>query len=382
MKVMILGGGLVGKAIAIDLAKEKYLDVAVADVQTDALHGLVKNHGIIGIRIDLSRQELLVDLIKDSDLVIGALPGFMGYRTLKTVIEAKKNIVDISFFPENSFALTQLAEENGVTAVVDCGVAPGCSNLLLGHVYAELDQTERFECYVGGLPVVRTRPYEYKVVFSPLDVIEEYTRPARIVENGQVVIRPALSELELIEFSGIGTLETFNSDGLRTLIDTMNIPFMKEKTLRFPGHAEKMTLLRETGFFSKDPVEVNGCKIQPLELTAKLLFPKLKLNHGEEDFTVMKIIIEGKKEQKSLRYEYDLLDYYDRTSQTTSMARTTGYTASVMARLLLNGTYLRPGISPLELVGQEESAFQALIQGLKERNIIYQETVEKVGSVK
>jgi len=89
--------------------------------------------------------------------------------------------------------------------------------------------------YVGGLPIVRQWPYEYKAVFSPLDVIEEYTRTARFVENGRVVTRPALTDLERVDFEGVGTLEAFNTDGLRTLIQTIPAPNMKEKTLRYPG---------------------------------------------------------------------------------------------------------------------------------------------------
>lgn len=156
----------------------------------------------------------------------------MGFCTLKTVIECGKDIVDISFFPEDPFKLDQLAKEKKVTAVVDCGVAPGCSNLILGYMASILDVIESFSCYVGGLPRIRTWPYEYKTPFSPSDVIEEYNRPARLVDNGKVVTQPALSEVELIDLPGVGTLEAFNTDGLRTLIRTMKVPCMKEKTMR------------------------------------------------------------------------------------------------------------------------------------------------------
>ncbi len=378
MRIIVLGNGLVGNAIAIDLAHESQFKVTVVDVSEPALEKLSTSSHITKICADLSHPDILKELIKDYDLVIGALPGYMGFATMKTVIEAGKNMVDISFFPENPFELDALAKANQVMAIVDCGVAPGCSNLFLGQVYSILDKTTSFLCYVGGLPAVREWPYEYKVVFSPYDVLEEYTRPARYIERGEMIVQPALSDAELLFFPQVGTLEAFNSDGLRTLVDTMKIPNMKEKTMRYPGHAEKMKILRETGFFSKETIEVNGHRIQPLQVTAKLLFPKLRLKSGEEDFTVMKIVIEGHKGKKKLRYSYDLLDRLDAKTQTTSMARTTGYTCSVMARLVLDGTYHRNGVIPLEYVGQDQNSFQKLVKGLAERNIIYHETIEEI----
>ena len=119
---------------------------------------------------------------------------------------------------DDPMQLDALAREHGVTAVVDCGVSPGVSNVAIGYAVAQLEVTERIEILVGGLPVVRRWPYEYKAPFAPHDVIEEYTRPARIVEHGEVVVREALSEPELVDFPGVGTLEGFNTDGLRSLI--------------------------------------------------------------------------------------------------------------------------------------------------------------------
>src|SRR6185295_12559121 len=216
-----------------------------------------------------------------------------GFQTVKTVIEAGKNMVDISFFAEDSFLLDELAKQKGVTIVIDCGVAPGMANVLLGH-HNESMQIELYECLVGGLPVVREWPYEYKAVFSPVDVIEEYVRPARFVQNKMLVTREALSDPELIQFDEIGTLESWNSDGLRTLLKTMpDIPNMIEKTLRYPGCIDYLRVLRETGFFSKEPIVINGTSIRPIDVTAQLLLSKWKLMPGEEEFTVMRIRIEG-----------------------------------------------------------------------------------------
>ena len=303
----------------------------------------------------------------------------MGFRTLKTVIESSKNIVDISFFPEDAFELDQLAKDKKVTAVIDCGVAPGCSNLILGYMTSILDETERFESYVGGLPRVRAWPYEYKASFSPTDVLEEYIRPARLVENGKVVTKPALSDVELLDFPGVGTLEAFNTDGLRTLIHTMQVPFMKEKTMRYLGHAERMRMLRETGFFKKEPVSLSGgATVQPFELTSRLLFPMWKLNEEDEDFTVMRIVVEGKKDGKRKRFTFDLLDSYDKKTKTTSMARTTGYTCSTVVRLLADKKFRGPGICPPEIIGQDKKCYRYAIEGLKKKGINFKETVTEL----
>src|SRR6267154_3678662 len=254
-KIIVLGAGLVGKAMAIDLAKQ--FDVTSVDFNEEALKA-VSQHGVKTSKLDFSNPELLTAAIQSFDLVVGAVPGFLGLQTVKTVIEAGKNMVDISFFPEDPFLLDDLAKQKNVTIVTDCGVAPGMGNIILGY-HNQRMKIHTYECLVGGLPVVREWPYEYKAVFSPIDVIEEYIRPARYVQNGAMVTKEALSDPELINFAGVGTLESWNSDGLRSLIKTMShIPNMIEKTLRYPGCIEYLRVLRETGFFSKESITVNG----------------------------------------------------------------------------------------------------------------------------
>ncbi|HEX7502751.1 MAG TPA: saccharopine dehydrogenase C-terminal domain-containing protein, partial [Acidobacteriota bacterium] len=321
-KIIVLGSGLVGAPMALDLARETRFTVSVADISTDSLQKCAVNKAVKTIQADLSDAAKVKELVAGHDLVVNAVPGFLGYQTLQAVIESKKNAVDIAFFPEDPFKLDELAKKNGVTAIVDCGVAPGMSNILVGHVHHLLDRTQSALIYVGGLPEIRVWPYEYKAVFSPFDVIEEYIRPARYVENGKLVVRPALSDAEYLNLPGVSSLVAFNSDGLRTLARTLDIPNMKEKTLRYPGHIEKIAVLRETGFFSQEPVEIHGAHIRPLDLTAKLLFPIWKLQPGETDLTVMQVIVEGEKGGEKLRYVYDLFDRFDSASNVHSMART------------------------------------------------------------
>lgn len=367
-KIAVFGAGLVGNAIAIDLSKN--FRVTSVDINPESLEILKTRHNIDTLKADLSKKEVIHETVKDFDLIIGAVPGFMGYSMVKAVIEAGKNIVDISFFPENALDLDKIAKEHGVVAVTDCGVAPGMGNIILGY-HNERMVVDKYICYVGGLPVIREWPYEYKSVFSPIDVIEEYTRLARYVENSHTITKEALSDPELIHFKEVGTLEAFNTDGLRSLIDTMKIPNMIEKTLRYPGCIEYLRVLRESGFFSYDKIDVKGIKIRPIDVTAKLLFPKWKLKPGEADFTIMRILIKGQENQAEKTYIYDLYDEYNKETDTISMARTTGYTCSAVANLVLDGKFNRVGISPPEYVGVEEENYRYILKYLKDRQVNY-----------
>lgn len=367
--IIVLGAGLVGSSIAKDLSKNH--KVTSVDFNKNALNKFSDSQDITCVQEDLSQPEKIKSLVSDFDLVIGAVPGFMGYQTMKAVIEAGKNMVDISFMPEDFLSLNGLAQKNKVCVVADCGVAPGMGNIILGH-YNKKMSVKSYECLVGGLPVIREWPYEYKAVFSPIDVIEEYTRPARYIQNYELVEKEALSDPELIDFEGIGTLESWNSDGLRSLMQTMkNIPDMIEKTLRYPGCIEYLRVLRESGFFSYDPVEVNGVKVRPIDVTASLLFPKWQLKPGEEDFTIMRIVIKGVENGTEKSFTYHLLDKYDRETQTISMARTTGYACTSVANLVVDGTFNSIGVNAPEAVGAQPGNLSYIFQYLKERGVIY-----------
>jgi saccharopine dehydrogenase-like NADP-dependent oxidoreductase len=372
-KIVVLGAGQVGRTIAIDLCKD--YEVTSVDVSKNNL-SLLKSFPVKTVVADVSSSAEIKKVIAPAQLVIGAVPGFMGFEMAKTVISSGKNIVDISFFNEDIFLLDKLAKEKKVTAVMDCGVAPGLDNIILGYHNKRMN-VGSFECLVGGLPKVRTYPFEYKAPFSPIDVLAEYTRPARFVKDGQIVTRPALSDPELIDFPEIGTLEAFNTDGLRSLIKTMKVPDMIERTLRYPGHIALMKVFRETGFFSEEEIEVKGKKVRPIDVTAKLLFPKWKLGNEEEEFTVMRVTVNGVQNKKKVSYVYDFLDRYDTKTKTTSMSRTTGYTCTAAARLVIEGMYDRKGISPPEYIGEDEKCFQYVMNYLKERNVECNVTKDK-----
>lgn len=379
MKIVVLGAGLVGGPMAMDLANDPGNEVLVADISEQALARVASRAPVTTRCADLSSADQVRGLAKQADIVLSAVPSFMGFRTLETIIETGKDVVDIAFFAENPLELDLLARRTGSTAIVDMGVQPGMGSVLAGYAHSQLDQTDTILSYVGGLPRTRRWPYEYRAVFSPMDVIEEYVRPARFVENGKLVVRPALSEPELLDFPEVGTLEAFNTDGLRTMAQTFagKVPNMKEKTLRYPGHIEKMRLLRETGFFSQEPVDVGGgVQVRPLDLTTRLLFPMWKLEPGEADVTVLRVSVEGLKAGKPTRFTYDLFDSYDVATGVHSMARTTGYTATAAVRMIGKKLFVKKGVTAPELVGLERPCVEFLLAELRTRGVLYKESVE------
>lgn len=378
MNIIVLGAGLVGLPMAIDLNKDAEFEVTICDIDATRLDNINKELGLTTIAADLRHKETVSKIISDFDLVVNAVPGFMGYSTVKTIIEAGKNVVDIAFFPEDMLTLDALAKEKGVIAISDIGVAPGMSNILSSYAYHQLDKTTDIKILVGGLPKVREWPWEYKAVFSPIDVIEEYTRPARFVRDGKLVVMPALTDPEYINFNIPGTLEAFNSDGLRSLIQTLDCPNMIEKTLRYPGHIEKIRVLRESGFFGTEAVDFMGKQIRPIDLTTKLLFPQWELKPGEADLTVMRIVVKGEKGSDKLRYTYNLYDEYDADTNIHSMARTTGYTATSVVKLIADGLYRHIGMSPPEYIGKDTTCVKAILDYLSHRNIIYTEEIESI----
>ncbi|MCP4313530.1 MAG: NAD(P)-binding domain-containing protein [Bacteroidetes bacterium] len=367
-KIVVLGCGAVGRHMAIDLCKNREYEVISVDINREALEQLAREYPI-QIRVeDLSSDEGVNRAVEDADIVIGSVPQNVGYTMLERVIRAGKNIVDISYFLEDPFGLDELARAKGVTAVVDCGITPGMANIILGDHMRKM-KVNRYECYVGGIPKDKNAPLGYKSPFPVLEVLEEYAESGSMVEDGTVVVRPMLSETKTIDIDRIGTLACLNSDGLRTLLRTTDIPNMFEKTLRYPGHVEQMRIFRDTGLLNMTPIQVEGASVRPIDVTASLLSQLWKYEPGEADLTVMRLAISGIEEGKPTNYTYDMVDEYDPATGTPSMARTTGYTCTAVTRLVLEGAFTQKGISPPEFVGRVDGCWKSVERYLKDRDV-------------
>lgn len=363
-KILVLGCGLVGKTIVKDLAKKH--SVTVVDIVPSNLSEIRKFVDVETIEGNVADTKFLSQIVQNFDLVVSAVPGYLGFQVLKNLVENGKNVVDIAFFPQNPFDLDELAKKHNVTCVVDCGIAPGFSNMVVGY-HCSVTEIEEATIYVGGLPFERLLPFEYKAPFSPVDVLEEYIRPARFLHNGKIIEREALTEIELVNFKGIGTLEAFLTDGLRTLLTTVNIPFMKEKTLRYPGYAQKIKLLKDCGFLGSEPIETKSGRVVPMHLAEKLLLSQWKLAPDDEEFTVMRIVLVEKGTKKKTIYE--IFDRTDKMNNDYSMGRTTGFVACAVANLFADGKISKEGIVPPEVLAQNKEYFDFTIDYLKARNV-------------
>jgi lysine 6-dehydrogenase len=379
MKVLVLGCGNIGSVAAKDFAENaRSVKVVIADKETVKARDVAERIGVDNVswmRLDASNTTELVDALKNFDLVIGFLPGKLGYGLVKACIEAERDLVDVSFMSENPLALNEEAARAGVTVVPDCGLAPGISNILVGQALSRLDRVQEVHITVGGLPENATPPLGYTITWSPDSLIDEYSRRARIIRNHEEVEVEALSGLETVIFPEVGELEAFYTDGLRTLLYTVeNARSMWEKTLRYKGHAEKIRLLKELGFFDEKPVEIDALSLPPRRLTAKLL--ELKLRKPEiKDIVLMKVEVCGFEENKRIRYVYRLLDRYDEERGITAMARTTAYPASIMAQLTLEKLIEQKGVVPPEKIGMKKELFHTILTALEKRGIKIREEI-------
>lgn len=378
LRVLILGCGNIGSVAAEDLSREASVELVVADRlegRAKAVAEWVGRDNTSWSKIDASDAPELRRALRDFELVLGFLPGNLGYGLAEACIDSGVNLVDISYMPEDPMTLDERAIEAGVTIIPDCGVAPGLSNILVGRSVQKLDEVHSVHILVGGIPARAEPPLGYTITWSPEDLLDEYTRKVRIVRDGGLTEVEPLTGLENIVLPGVGTLEAFYTDGLRTLLRTVKAREMWEKTLRYPGHVEKIWLLRDLGFLDGESIEIEGLPTPIKRLTARILERKL-YRPQVEDILVMKVEVSGVRSGEDKRYTHYLLDRYDKERGITAMARTTAYTATSIAKILISGVKVGRGIRPPELIGADEKIFKLLLSRLEEHGIKIKSTNE------
>jgi lysine 6-dehydrogenase len=307
------------------------------------------------------QQDALEVPLGGYDLVVNALPGNVAYKASRRVLEAGLDTIDVSFYAEDPFTLQGIAVKTGARYVPDAGVAPGLSNVLAGRLVADLGHVDELGIYVGGIPERPVGPLGYSITWSPLDLIEEYTRPARLIRGGETVVVDPLSDVEQVN-SPVGTLEAFYTDGLRTLLKTLagKVTTMYEKTLRWPGHVEKIRLLRDLGLMSEEG------EPPPRAVTARLLS---RLKFEMPDLVYMKVV--GVRGEKRVVYEVLVRPH----GGWTAMQIATGSVAVGMQYVIKD---LEPGVTPPEYVGMSNRLFPRLLTAIKQRGVsVTQEVVER-----
>ncbi|MGC8974700.1 MAG: saccharopine dehydrogenase C-terminal domain-containing protein [Thermoprotei archaeon] len=346
MKALILGSGNVGTLVAYDLSRD--FEVWVVD-KDEAKLGRVKKVAEV-LKLDLSRTEILDEIFRGFEVIVNTLPGFLGFRILKKAVDLGRDLVDVSFMPEDPLVLSNEAKQRGARIVVDAGFAPGLSNVLVGHIYSKLGTLDEGVINVGGLPKEPKPPLYHQVLFSPQDLIDEYLRPARCIIDGKLTVRDPLEIIEEIRIKNF-TFERFPTDGLRTLLSTIKARNLIEYTLRWPGHLARMKLLKELGFFRSEFIEP----------TMKLIIHAM--TYETPDFSIMEVY--GRSNEKEIRFFM-----YDEYSEGfSSMSRVTGYMAALITRLVLK-SYVDPGINPPEYLGMNDKTFRFVVDEVLKKNIV------------
>jgi lysine 6-dehydrogenase len=369
LQVLVVGSGKVGSEIARDLARSSEVDsVIVADALSKNLKNVRGYEKIRTQRLDISQRKPLLETMRRVDLVCGALPGRLGFQLMTYAVEAHRDLVDISYTAENPFRLHNKARDQENIVVPQCGVAPGFTNMCVGDASRRLGTITKVRVFVGGLPQKPTPPLNYRIVFSLEDVINEYSRPARIIEDGKEKMVDALSGRGFLNFPGVGRLEYFITDGLGSLPRSFpKVREMFECTLRYPGHAEMMNTLRILGFFDKEETQVNGFRIAPRKLSIALLKSAMSLGRPE-DLLALRVEVEGKLGRKSL-LSYRILDYYDPKGKVSAMARTTAYPCTSAALLVGQKKLKSVGVVAPERIANDPEHFGFVLSRLKSRGV-------------
>jgi len=371
-RVLVLGAGFQGASIVKSLSSlESVGQITAVDIEPSRLRGLAGVPRTVTVEADVREKAKLDALLRSHDLVSGALPSELGFQVMEEAASIGVNMVDTSFMPQDPLVLDELARKNEVCIVPDCGVAPGLSHILVGNYLKKLGRAKEIHILVGGLPQVPRPPLEYSVTWSVQDLIEEYTRPARIVRNRAIITVDPLSEPTVLDLPVLGKLESFYTDGLRTLLRTappFGVECMDERTLRYPGHVEKIRVLRDTGLFSQELVSIGACKVSPRDFTARVL-SRVLTHAGERDMTILLVNVSSAEAGKRIALEAQVVDYYDEKTQLSSMARTTGLTNVAVCSLLLNGLLKEKGVFPPEMLGMNRDYFDPIVSYLRGRGI-------------
>jgi lysine 6-dehydrogenase len=349
MRAAVLGSGLMGSVIGCDLARSEGVDsVVVADIDPERLKSVKKRapgRKLSTELLDLKDRRRVVPFLKGFDVAASALPHGIVHPSDVAAVEAGARMVNIAFEDEQ-MTLDARARKTGSALIPGCGVAPGLGGVLLAHGLEQIGGGDEGHILVGGLPQKPLPPFDYRLVFSIVGLLREYIDDARVFRNGKLLkVRP-FSTVGSYEFPDpVGKLEGFCTDGLASLVYTMKgMKTLDEITLRWPGHAEKMGLLMDSGFFSREKVKAGDVEISPLEISWAVLGKKLA-EGDPRDMTVMRVIARGKKGS----VVYDMVDRYDEKNGVSSMGKTTAYTASIVTQMLGSGEVKGKGVIPPEV---------------------------------
>jgi lysine 6-dehydrogenase len=375
MKILVLGSGMIGRAIAYDLCEfSNFEKITIADQSKGMIESAKKildSKQVEYLNLNINKKDYVYQAFQKFDVVISAVPYKFNYFLARTAIENNNHFLDLggnNTIVEQELNLNQKAKENDVTIVPDCGLAPGMVSVITKDIVEEFDSVNCVKLRVGGLPINPAPPLNYQIVFSPYGLINEYVEDAIVLDHGKIVKKKSMTELETISFPDpFNEMEAFlTSGGCSTLPITYKdkIGYLDYKTIRYPGHCEKFKIMLDLGFANERLIHVNGQKIVPRDFFASILYQNLPIN--EKDVVLLRVIGDGIKDNHTVNLEYTMIDYYDDLNKITSMMRTTAYPISIIAQMIEKGQIQERGVFGSEQIVPCKSFFEEL----SKRNII------------
>jgi lysine 6-dehydrogenase len=379
MRMLVLGAGQQGSACAYDLLKHTDHDVVIADVAVDSLRESLQpwlGGRLTAVKLDANDRTAVREVMEGAAAVMNAFPYYFNLGMTVAAIDQGAHYCDLGGNTDivlQQKGLHDRARERGVSAVPDSGLAPGMVNILAEHGIRQLDTVAAVRIKVGGLPQHPEPPLNYQIVYSLEGVLDYYTTLSWVLRDGRPTQVKALSEIEELEFPGVGTLEAFHTaGGLSTMAQRYEgkIPTMEYKTLRYPGHAKAMETIRDLGLLELEPVDVKGEQVVPRDAFMAVAGPRLKKDPRKSpDLAALRVEVEGEREGEPLLLRWDLLDRFDPETGITAMMRTTGFSLAISGALQAAGD-VEPGVwTPDEGVPAD-----AYIQALKQRGVEIRET--------
>jgi lysine 6-dehydrogenase len=356
MKYTVIGAGMMGSAAAYDLATADPNDeVAIADIDLQRATRTAKAIGpnVTPLKLDVNVESDLLRAIEGSNAIVSAVSYSVNLHITRAAIRAGVHVCDLGGNDDvvkRQMSLDAEAKQKEVTVVPNCGLAPGLINILAMEGTREFDELDSIYLRVGGLPQHPRPPLQYQIVFSAEGLINEYVEKAAVIRNGALMQVDALSDLEEIEFNGIGSLEAFNtSGGISTLATLLKgrVKNLDYKTIRYKGHCEKFKTLLDLGFATNDPILAGSSLKTNREFFADLL--RKKLDYNDKDLVVARATITGRKKTVEKTLVYELVDYYDDAKAMTAMMRTTSFPTSIIAQMLAHGLITTRGVLPPEV---------------------------------
>ena len=376
MKALVLGAGMMGRAITYDLCTfSKFDTVFVVDNNQNALNDLkmfFTNEDINYLQLDMAKKDDVKKTFKNVDVAISAVPYKFNYMLAKVAIETQTHFLDLggnNDIVAKERSLFEHAKKNNVAIIPDCGLAPGMISVIVRDIVEQMDTINCVKIRVGGLPLHPKPPLNYQIVFSPYGLINEYVEDAIVLDHGNIIKKKSMQEIETVEFpKPFEKMEAFlTSGGCSTLPYTYRdkIGYLDYKTIRYPGHCEKFKTLLDLGFAEENEVKVHGQKFAPRDVLALLLLKNLPKN--EKDVVLVKVLGEGVKDDSPYSLEYMLIDHYDEEHDITSMMRTTGYPVSILAQMIERNIISERGV----FCSEEIVPCKPFFEELEKRNIVF-----------